>query len=87
MGGHNIPNSRIHIDLAAFGITSLSIVVNIPDQSDASLVTPTMSTQLMPQIYQLLQHILWRKVLKSPRFTTEEGSRTRVVPTISKLLR
>jgi hypothetical protein len=49
MGSLNTPNSLIHIALATFGITSLSIAANILDQSDASLVTPTMSTQLMLQ--------------------------------------
>jgi hypothetical protein len=49
MGSLDTPSSFIHIDLAALGITSLSIAVNIPDQCDASLVTPTMSTQLMLQ--------------------------------------
>jgi hypothetical protein len=49
MGSLNISNSLIHIDLAALGITSLSIPVIIPDQSDASLVTSPMSAQLTLQ--------------------------------------
>ena len=49
MGSVSIPNSLIHIDLAALGITSLSITVNIPDQCDAPSLSPPISNLLMQQ--------------------------------------
>lgn len=47
MGSLNIPNSQIHIDLAALGITSLSIAVNIPDQCDDPLISPPTGNLLL----------------------------------------
>ena len=49
MGSLSIPNSLIHIDLAALGITSLSIALNIPDQCDAPPLSPPISNLLMQQ--------------------------------------
>jgi len=49
MGSLSIPNSLIHIGLAALGITSLSIAVNIPDQCDAPPLSPPISNLLMQQ--------------------------------------
>jgi hypothetical protein len=92
MGSLAIKSSLVKIDLAALGITSLNIVVNIPDQNNMD--GPSFGSKLMlheplvaqPEPYLLVPPaIAMNKPAKSLRCITEEGSKTRVVAMKSKL--